>query len=295
MENEMKKLVVTMLTLLTCGAAYALPVGNPAEASLFLNGVWWDSYCCDPCDPCFSWCDAWSFRAGFYGDYVFNRHLEVDKSDHHHGDDIDETEMHTSAAYLAFNVCDRLDIFGTLGATSMHINTDATSWGSLVSLQSELAFETYFSWSIGARATVWQCDCFAVGVEGQYFQTNPDLDYYLEYNGGTFTYFNDGNGVRYSEWQVGLGLSYRFATSCPTFAMVPYAAVKWSGSKLDFGDIRFQDPTSGNQLTLDDLAAKKLWGYAIGLSFTMCDMIGVTVEGRWADEKAIYVNGQVRF
>lgn len=291
----MKKLVVTILTLLSCGTAYALPVGNPSEASLFRNGLWWESCCCDPCDPCFSWCDAWSLRIGFYGDYVFNRHMEIDSGDHENGADIDTMTITTNAGYIALNICDRLDVFGTLGATTLGICTDATSWGSLASLNSELGFETYFSWSVGARATLWQWGCFGIGVEGQYFETRPDLDYFIEYNGGTFTYFNNNNGVRYYEWQVGLGASYKIATSCPSVALVPYAAVKWAGSKLSLDNFSFVDPTSGTSLVLENLEAKKLWGYAIGVSFTLCDLIGLTVEGRWADEKALYVNGQFRF
>lgn len=293
----MKKLVVTMLTLLTCGAAYALPIGNPSEASLFLNGVWCDSYCCDPCDPCFSWCDAWSIRIGFYGDYVFNRHLEICNHEHNCGADIDDTEIYTSAGYLAFNICDRVDVFATLGATDIHIKTDASAWTAIISEQSEIAFETRFSWSVGARATLWECDCFAVGVEGQYFQTNPDIDYFLRYSDGSFTYFNDNNETRYSEWQVGLGIAYRFATSCPTIAMVPYAGVKWAWSRFDLDDFTFTLGTGTGErtFTFRDLEAKKLWGYAVGMSLTLCDMIGVTVEGRWADEKAVYVNGQFRF
>lgn len=281
----MKKLVLTVVSILTCGSIYALPVGNPSEASLFLNGAWWESTCCEPCDPCFSWCDAWSIRIGFVGDYVFNRHMELKKGAHA---DIDTTQIFTNAGFLALNFCDRVDIFGKLGDSKLHIRTDARSWGSNVSLESELNFETYFSWGAGARATLWECNCFAIGIEGEYFQTNPDVNYFLNYNDGTLTYLNDADS-HYSEWQVGLGISYRFATCYPTLAMVPYAAIKWSWSKLVLDDFRFSD------FTLGDLESEKLWGYAIGLSFTLCDMIGVTVEGRFADEKALYVTGQARF
>jgi len=285
-----------MLTLLSCGAAYALPVGNPSEASLFGNGVCWETSCCDPCDPCFSWCDAWSVRIGFAGDYVFNRNMEL-RNNNDNGADIDTTEIYTNAGYIALNICDRLDIFSRLGATNLHITTDALSWGAPNSLQSELAFQTYFSWSIGARATLWECNCFSFGVEGEYFQTSPDFDYFLQYDSGAFTYFNDNNNATYKEWQVGLGASYRFETSCPTLALVPYAAVKWAGSRLDIDSFRFDTDISSKAetLTLNDLESNKLWGYAVGVSFTLCDMVGVTVEGRFADEKAVYVNGQFRF
>ncbi len=299
--DEMKKLSLTVLTLLTCGSAYALPVGNPSEASLYVNGIWCETSCCDPCDPCFNWLDSWSFRLGFAGEYVFNRHMEVD---HHSGGVIDTTTLYSNAGYLALNFCDRFDIFSRLGVSKLHIRTDARSWGSTISQESELGFETQFSWSIGARATLWECGCFAVGLEGEYFQTKPDVDYFLSYNSGALTYFDDVD-AKYREWQVGLGASYRFATSCPTFAFVPYVAVVWAGSKLDLDDYQFNHriffdngttlAPQTESLVLRDLESNKMWGYAIGVSFTMSDMIGVTVEGRFADEKALYVNGQVRF
>ena len=288
----MKKLVMTILTLLTCGAAYALPVGNPSEASLFLDGAWWDSYCCDPCDPCFSWYDAWSFRVGFYGDYVFNRHLAIDNGHNDRGQGVHRTELFTNAGYLAFNICDRVDFFGTLGATNIFMRTNVTSFAPVFVI-GDFKFETDFSWSVGARATLWECDCFALGMEGQYFQTNPDVDHFIRGDTGTVVYFDTNNSTSYSEWQVGLGASYRFATNCPSFSLVPYAAIKWSNARWEFASFTFTD--ADTTFTLHRFEPYKNWGYAIGMSLTLCDMIGVTVEGRFADEKAVHVNGQFRF
>jgi major outer membrane protein len=297
MESEMKKFGLTILTLLTCGAVYALPLGNPSEASLFLNGSCGNngSYnCCDPCDPCFNWCDAWGFRVGYYGDHVFNRHLAVDIADSSDtGQDVDQTEIYTQAGYIVMNVCNRFDVFTTLGATSIHMRTDSVTFGATSSVESDLFFTSEFSWSVGARATLWECDCLLLGIEGQYFQTNPDFDNILVYSNGARTYFNNDNDVRYREWQVGAGIAYRFATSCPTIAMVPYAGIKWAGCRFDLND--FAATASSLSLTFPSLENKKWWGYAIGLSLTLCDMIGVNIEGRWGDEKAVYVNGQFRF
>ena len=295
----MKKLVATVLTVLSCGAVYALPVGNISEASSFTHGLCMESACCDPCDLCFSWCDAWSFRMGFAGDYVFNRNMELKNGN----GGIGTTEIYTNAGYIAFNMCDRLDIFTRLGASTLNLTANSLVWDyspfdpSNLGVQSEVSFQTAFSWSIGARATLWECNCFALGLEGEYFQTSPDFDAFMDFSDGTIAYFNSGNNATYKEWQVGLGASYRFATGCPTLALVPYMAVKWAGSSLDMGDFEF----TREELFLKpsgrfaDVESSKLWGYAIGMSFTLCDMVGVTVEGRFADEKAVSVNGQFRF
>ncbi len=287
----MKRLVTTLLTLLTCGAVYALPVGNPSEASLFMNGAFCEGSSVDFCDPCFSWCDAWSLRVGFYGDYVFNRNMQVRLSDDDSGADVDTTTIDTNAGYIALNFFDRVDIFTTLGATNFGIQTGGQYFIG-ANHRVEMTFETAFSWSVGARATLWQCGCFALGVEGQYFQSNPDVNYIFDTVDGSYSYINDLD-TQYQEWQVGVGVSYRFATSCPTIALVPYAGLKWAGGRWSF---------SPNSVTIDgaagdtpDLQPAKLWGYAIGMTLTLCDVVGVTVEGRFADEKAVSVLGQFRF
>lgn len=288
----MKKLVFAASCLFACVNAHALPVGNPSEASLFLYGAYWEPWTpYDPCDPCFTWIDSWNIRLGFSGDYNFNRHMEVKRG--RRGGDIDVTRINTNSGFLVLNFCERVDFFGKLGKSKIHIRTDAVSWGSSTSLESELEFETFLSWSAGGRATLWEWCGFALGVEGEYFQTVPDFDYFLNYATGTLTYFNAGADAFYSEWQIGLGLSYIFSTSCPSFAFVPYAAIKWASAHLELDNFRFDQ--SGEEFVLHNLKSKKLWGFAVGLSFTMLDMVGVTVEGRWADEKAFHVSGQARF
>lgn len=301
----MKKLVAMVLTVLTCGSVYALPIGNPSEPGLYLNGLCGDAppYC-NPCDPNFCWCDIWSVRVGFYGDYVFNRHLEIDRN--HLGDDlrgssIDETSLSTNAGYLALNLGGRVDIFSTLGASKLFIHTGLSSFGfTLEESFAELYFQTRFSWSVGARAILWEYNCFTVGIEGQYFSTTPHVDSFFNYSDGALTHFNgetNNRRVKYQEWQAGVGLSYRFATNYyPIVAMVPYAGLKWSWAKLKFHhDFTFLDAVSGETFTLHDLKANKVCGYAIGMTFVLYDLIGVNVEGRWADEKAVSVLAQFRF
>lgn len=289
----MKKLVATVLTLLTCGAAYALPVGNPSDASLYDQGMWVGTACIDPCDPCFCWFDAWGLKMGFYGDYVFNRNLEVDRAEH--SDDIERATMFTNAGYLAINLCNRIDIFGTLGTTKLSIRSTEKPFqpGPTVGPDIyELHYDTTFSWSAGARGTLLSWRCFSIGVEGQWFETCPDLSSIQSIRVGETLYFEDIKS-HYCEWQAGLGLSYTVSTQCPSLAFVPYVAATWSGAKWKMGELLTTVDTRDFELV--DLKTQKLWGMAVGATFTMSDMIGVTVEGRFGDEQAIHVNSQFKF
>jgi len=291
----MKKLIVITLLTLSCGRAYALPIGNPAEASLLTWGVFFAGSNCNSADPCCCWFDAWSLRTGYYGDFVFNRNLKINETGFDQGEVIKTTEIFTNAGYLALNICNKIDIFGTLGASRISIITNETSWFLAGNAEGRLDWETFFSWSAGARATLFERNRFLFGVEGQYFQTSPDLTTYLSFSDGLYNYFNDNNGMVYKEWQVGTGVSYALTCFCPNLSIVPYAAVKWAWSRLHTDNFRFIKTGTAETLTIFNLASKKFCGFAIGVTTTVCDMVSLTVEGRWADEKGCYVNGNFRF
>ncbi|MCH9627184.1 MAG: Major outer membrane porin [Chlamydiales bacterium] len=272
----MKKLYMTMLTVLACGAAYALPVGNPSEASLLCDGLIWEGHCGDPCDPCLNWCDAFSVRVGFYGDYVFNRHMEVDGR----GDpDIEHTEIYTNAGYIAVNFWDRFDVFTTLGATNLCIDTNVSAFRLGDGPRIELETDTDFSWSIGVRGTIWECGCTSLGAEAQYFRARPDIS---RITGSAQLSEYPNVDAKYHEWQVGLGISHRINM------LVPYLAVKYSRSEFDMTHVTFQGQN------FPKLQSQQHWGYAVGVSLVDCEKASLTVEGRFGDEKAVYVNAQVR-
>lgn len=299
----MKKLILGVLTLLSCGTVYALPVGNPSEACLINDGLFWEGHCgCDPCAPFKACCEAFSFRAGFYGDYVFQRFLRNRRANAPSTTraQLDHSRLWTNAAYLAVNLCDKFDLFATLGNTKIWLEGNISSFFPLNGtpatdgIRIELETRNEFSWSVGGRISLWDCGCTTLGLEGQYFRTEPRLNRLLA--GGTA-----GTNLpapaphiraQYSEWQVGLGIAHRINF------LVPYAAVKWTGNKLKW--LHNPGPAAlfidrGDTLTLHDLRNKKFWGYAVGVSIVDCEIGAITAEGRFGDEIAAYVNAQIRF
>lgn len=295
----MRKLIVTALLMLSCGVVYALPVGNPAEASLVTWGVFLpgsNGNQCNPCcNPCCFWFDSWNVRTGYYGDFVFNRNLKIDGNGLGQGKAIQTTKLFTNAGYLALNICNKIDVFGTLGASRLSITTNETSWFATGNAEGRFDWESFFSWSAGARATLFARNHFLFGVEGQYFQTDPDLTTYVSFSDGLYNYFNENNKMRYKEWQVGTGVSYAITCCSPNLSIMPYAAAKWAWSRLITGNFQFVKTGTTDTFTIFDLKANKVNGFALGVSATYCDMICFTVEGRWCDEKACYVNGNFRF
>lgn len=279
----MKKLFATTLLILTCGTTYSLPTGNPSDASLLCDGLIWEGHCGDPCDPCLTWLNAFSLRAGFYGDYVFNRHLEIDRNAD--DSDIEHTKINTNAAFIAANFWDRFDIFATLGATDLFFETNAGSFGGATISRIEIETISDLSWSMGVRGTIWECGCTYFGVEAQYFRTHPNVRRVTISQSDT-EYVDDTIAARFHEWQVGVGIAHRINI------FSPYIALKWSNCKVSFNDA---SDFGFAGVTLFDLEAKHHWGFAVGVSLVDCEKASLTVEGRFGDEKAVHVNGQLRF
>lgn len=271
----MKTLIRSVCILLLNTIGYALPVGNPADASILHDGL-----CLGSSEECC--CPSWSLRFGYYGDFVFKHRFQE------YGDregTISRTEIYTNAALLVFNVWNRFDLFSTLGGTRIEIETPV----NIVNLSDtiEIETETSFSWSIGLRATLFEWNCLALGLEGQYFSTEPSLKH-TQFENSTVNY--PDIHAKYREWQIGGGLSY-LITSCDcTFGVIPYVAVKYSRAYIDFGDDQVF-----NLIGLLKVRHQKHWGYAIGFTLFGAQSWSLTLEGRFANESAAHLNVQLRF
>ncbi len=289
----MKKSAATLLALLTSLTLHALPIGNPWDATFLKKGLFLERY---PI-PFLKSCNAsWNLRVGFYGDYVFNRRTEVDVRERR--DSIHSTKIFTNAGFLALNFCNHLDLFTTLGATGLQFETRANVVG--VALPSVLFHndpvwfdtDTRFSWSVGLRGTLWERKCFILGAEAQYFHTSPHLNFIRGEEDDPF-YFSSHSHARYQEWQIGFAASYRVNIISTSTALVPYIGVKWDRVHLTFDHA--VAVTESAIYTLPNLQNQQSWGYAVGLTLLGGEKATVTVEGRFANEEAVYVNSQFRF
>ncbi|MFN0065905.1 MAG: hypothetical protein ACKVOH_06680 [Chlamydiales bacterium] len=318
----MKRVGLAILTILTCGMVHALPVGNPSEASLLIDGLFWEGQCPDICDPNLTWCDAISIRVGFLGDYIFNRYLEINSNNK--SKDADKTRVMTNAGYFAANFWDRVDVFATLGASSIFQQSDFGTIANrgpgalgVVAPSGDAIYQlwtnTDFSWSVGLRGPIWECGCTSVGAEFQYFQARPKLRYINTYSGpnaqvplitsdtGSRQAFGNGYTTKYYDWKVGLGISHRI------YNLVPYAAVTCSNAKWLLGNavIRNQylfgvPPQIAAQAipfstVLQDQRAAKTWGYALGVTLVDCEKMSLNLEGDFASSLEVAINAQIRF
>lgn len=280
-----KNLLLAVIAFCSIKSVYALPVGNPSEPNVFIEEFACTECCVDPCETSFFSIDAISVIIGYYGDFVYNRHLETVTERQ-----VDYCQISTNAGYFALCFWDLFDIFTTLGATKFTFNSSLGPFNSAnPSPRFDFESATAFSWSIGARGILWEYQRATLGMMVQYFSSNPQAKV-LFVRANVDAHPDESSKRRYSEYQLGMGFSYRYNDY-----FIPYAAIKYSRACWDFNDEIFS--VTGTLATIPDLRSSKDWGYAIGLTFIPfdCEKLAVTVEGRFADEAALNVNGQMRF
>lgn len=291
----MKKTLLSLLAMAASCTAYALPLATPTEASLHCESVY--SHSCYPkyWDRSYCWCYAWSLRIGYYGDFVFDRHLRV-RSNVAQGH-IHRTSVHTNAGFVALNLWNLFDIFGILGGGQFHITSANSTLGAFTASSGfdfiNIDTSSHFAWSAGVRGTLWQCGCLGIGAEAQYFQVRPAIRYVATEDFDTI--YPPDLHVKYEEWQVGIGPSYRINIAGSSTALIPYAGIKWSSVRVDAKEATFPELTQLEAPTFFTLESEREVGWAIGLTLLGCNKTTLTVEGRFADEKALHVKGQFRY
>ncbi len=277
------KYILLLHLFLLLGVAEALPVYNPAAASLLSQGVKCEApveYCC--------WYDVFSFNLGFTGYYVRDHKMELTGAK---SDEIRDFSKRTNAGYIAINTCNRFEIFSTLGATNLLTTIPARGLSVPLNEKVDVRTDTAFSWSVGARATIFQCGCFAFGVEGEYFNTNPNIN-----STTVASSVGEPNGLsyKYKEWQIGFGAAYRINISSDSTALIPYLAGRYGGTTVDSASAVFKDPAS-HTLIFSNMKQLRSWGYAVGITLVGCDKIQVTAEGSFLNETAFLINSTLRF
>ncbi len=262
-------------------ASYALPIGNPSDQRYLTGNAFFS--CCDSSSSCL---DCFDMSVSFYGDYVFNRKLEVTTAGNV---PIHKTEIYTNAAYLSVGYCKWIEAFATLGTSSLSLTFDQPFLSEVGGME-EIEAQTSFSWSLGLKTYAFQFCGWQLGLEGQYFRTYPHLSSIAVAGVQITLPFIQDIDFLYQEWQIGSALSYPICVA-PTILIVPYLGYKFSYAKLSFFRQELQSGSISLTVESNTLEnARHYGGYAFGVSLIGGSVASISAEVRFMDEKAVHVN-----
>lgn len=289
----MRKFILIILSLCSTAGIEGLPVGSPLESLPLREGV-----VSGENNPLFFKNIPLHLRFGFYGDYIFNRHMKVQGSE---GKYIKTAQIITNAALINLNVGAYCDLFATLGTSHILIQNPIRAFnGGLPGNQNSLlTFETVtsFSWSCGIRTLLCHRGPFLISAEGQYFATSPKLNY-ARSEGGDPLYLN--NKFSYKDIQLGLAASYRCLLKASSTIFLPYLGIKFSKAFLDIQGANRElipnfEQTLNKSFFFRNLRSYKPFGYCVGLNIILANMLSFSLEKQFVDERAFSFNMQFQF
>ncbi len=267
-----------LLSIFLHSSLLALPMGNPVEPKLFGEK------------------GLFKCRIGYQQDSLFNANLRRDASSDR--GDIHQARMITNNGIITLDFRNQLDLFATLGTSSFFIHTpqwQSVTGGAPLNQITTIDFDTAFSWSVGARGTLWKQGPLNIGFEGVYFSTNPSVITAYSNLARDFHYA-DNISADYKAWQFAIGLTYRQAFT-PTIVVIPYVGFITGRTKVSFDDaqLTLTNVLVSPTLTFLDLISAKQIGYAVGFTLAGNEKITLGIEGRFAYELAATFNTQLRF
>lgn len=261
----MKKILFALLTSLFAANLCALPVLNPgltvlSDKHLFVN----------ECGQ------VWALKVGYRGDFIYDRKLKNKLVN-----DVERFSVFANEGVLTLNVWERIDLYGFIGSSHFNFQSVQSSLGLNINSRALLV------WGGGLRATIWE-HCFGkfgttyIGIEGQY-EKMPRRSFDRASINGVLTP-TPGLGYRYRETQVSIAIAHKVGF------LSPYIGFKWSGAKVQIGQV-----TAFGTTTLYHLKSRNNYGMALGMTLIDKGYMTVTAEYRFIDESALSVFGEFRF
>lgn len=284
----------------------ALPVGNPAEIGALWDGaIFSQDYSNETASPTASFLHL---KSGFYGNYVFNRFLKTDTASTTSiidrlsntgqvpipgtqypnaalNKNMYDSESISNAVYIGLNFKNRLEFFGTFGATHERIEVPSSAF-NLVGTFSKTAItpgstplndavnngsikirtDSDFAWSSGTKLAIIKSDYFTIAASFQYGSCNPNINHIDVYS--DVTNFTIEDPLGYESTVLNNGILVDTLTTPPTRRarikskewqgslglssrlndFIPYIAFKLSGVNLDGKELVIPKPVSAVNL-----------------------------------------------
>jgi hypothetical protein len=251
----------------------------PLSLSALYNGN--PSFPMMPDDGAFISKEYWiGLKAGYEFDDVYDRHLHMaGKTPDHSQKKAQKYDSLSNFGVVTLNLNDRVEIFGLLGSMSAKLSQNLFE-----DTKVSYATQTDFAWGAGGRAILAYWGDLQLGLNASYVWSNLSLSS-LKVNGRSFA--KEHTQFEFREWQVGIGVSYRFRW------FIPYLGVDYSDFRTrieHLNSIKFLFPEK--HITFKEAYAMGLF---FGFGISPVKAFNVNVEARLINENALTVSADFKF
>lgn len=272
----MKKILCSLSAFVLSSTLFCMPVLNPAEPAYVTQGLVLP--CCE---------GLLGVKFGYRGDFVYALKLKGDNRENHRNFSLIANE-----GVLTINFARMIDLYGFLGAANYSlVGQKLRGHHEQRKVFVEFASSSTLITGIGLKAILWEGN---IGVGGKTYLT---FDYAYEYmSTAPFSYLkvnnsmvmNPGVGYKFHEGQAALTLGHKIKK------LLPYFSVLWAYGRTNPGDKTTFD-SGTNEIRFNTLKSYKNIGFAIGAAYLDDCRMSLTFEGRFVNEIAFTIAGNLKF
>lgn len=261
----MKKIIILILIMLTC-RTFAAPIGNPLNPEIIADGFF--------ISPA-SWLN---FRLGYEGNFVSDSRMDKKVG----SGKVDNFKQDINSGTITFNLQNRTDVFGVLGASRLRSDWRFDNLGTMSRIELETNYRLY--WAVGGKIILYQWGSTALSIGGRFSKTKPTLSFITQdgvpQNIGS-------TKISYRDWQVDMGLAHQIDI------FIPYLGVKYLNAKSKIrNSVIALAEDSQNFMRMKN---EDHFGVYLGCTLSNSKYFLLTVEARFIDEEAISVMGELKF
>jgi hypothetical protein len=247
-------------------SAWPFACGNPAQPGLMQTGI----------VPFKN--KVWSLRAAFLDDYVYAQHFSGEFEVEGVEEKPPVVSLSSEIAQITLNYNHRLDIYGLVGSSKLQMDQEVYTRRQL-------------AWGIGAKAVVFEIDCFRIGADFKYFKSDQKPLFLV--SSGLALDIESNLMLDYREYQGSFGFSYQSGIFCP-YINGTYINAKINPNQYVFliNVPGFDEPMDA---TIRSFVGSTSWGMAVGGTLVMGEKGTLAIESRFINQNGINASLDIKF
>lgn len=246
---------------------FALYNGNPSQPDMPEIGLWISND------------DWWGIKLGYEWDDTFEKRVKIDDRESSVNDRIDTFCAMKNIGTVTFNVIDRFEVYGLLGAIKLDLAQRPTRTSRL-----QYQTDSQLMWGVGGRIILVYWEEMIMGVNALYCGSHLTVDRIFE-NGVPRN--ADGARFKYYEWQLGVSFSREIGP------LIPYIGLAYASMRSNLYNI--PNPAGFFHVADEDLKNREPFILLLGLGLTKGRFVSLNLESRLVGEKSLSLSGCVRF
>jgi major outer membrane protein len=222
--------------------------------------------------------DWWGIKVGYELDGTFSKRIKIKKRKSSIKDLFDQYQSLKQFGVLTFNIIDRFEVYGLLGAMKIDM-----AQRPVRNIRVEYETDSQLIWGVGGRVVLVYWEEVIMGINARYNASHLKIDRLIV---NAIPQNPKSTNMHYHEWQVGGSFSREIGN------MIPYIGLAYASQH---SYLRSIPNTSVYSFRDEKIKNRNPFVLLFGLGMTSGQAVNFNIETRLVGEMALTGSADLRF